>query len=86
MKKIFVSSFILMFLTVGAFASPNGVNHTADRQSLLNDMTDSWATFGKTESEKKEIIRRRKIERRQKRLQNIKKEQMKRTLDRYKKK
>lgn len=85
MKKVLISCLILVFMAGDVWAAPNRVNEAADRQTLLNNISDAWATRGKSESDKREIIRKRKIERRHKRLQKIKEQQIKQTLDRYKK-
>ena len=73
MKKSRVIIFILgvLILTANALASPNETNRVADRQTFFNDISDYFATIGKTENEKKEIIFKRRDERRKKRLENI---------------
>ena len=42
----------------------------ADRQTFLNNVTDTFTTIGKSENEKKQIIKERQAVRREERLRN----------------
>ena len=61
-----------MILTSDSWAALNEANRIADRQTILNEITDSWATIGKSDSQSREIRHIRRLERRQKRLENLK--------------
>jgi hypothetical protein len=69
MKKRLVFLFVLaMFaLCQPAFAV---VTSTANRQTTLNNVTDYLATVGKSEQDKKEIVKDRREIRREARLKN----------------
>jgi restriction endonuclease S subunit len=76
MKKLrYVTFFLLMFAfavsPVEAQKRDPSLTEQVRRQTFLNDVTDTIASFGKSETQKRKIIRQRKEARRLDRLKNI---------------
>ena len=73
-KKILLIVLILIFSSANVFAaiprSPVYRDPDNNRQTWFNKMSDSMATIGKSEKEKKDIKRERRLLRRQKRIDN----------------
>ena len=80
---IYIILLVLVFSSGSVWAAASDVNRFADRQTLFNSITDSFAANGKSESEKREIKRKRRQERRKKRLEKIKADQIKKTRERF---
>ena len=64
LRVIIVISIFALLMPTKSFADAD-----ADRQTIFNDTTDFITTIGKTKSEKERIIRQRKTDRRQERLE-----------------
>ncbi len=81
MRKFFLIIIVLLMANpVGADSEEE--NRAADRVTIFNQITDAWAAKGKSENEKREIIYKRKQERRLKRLEQFKNEHAKETKER----
>ena len=57
-----------MFVSATALYAQNSGSADADRQTILNDVTDFFATLGKSPSETREIVYNRRNARRKARL------------------
>ena len=86
-QKIAIIGLSAWFVLFAApFARANGIQDSAiaDRQTLINDTTDFLATVGKSDAEKKSIIRKRRQLRRSIRLEEIRKKRDAKTKKRMK--
>ncbi|OGX09089.1 MAG: hypothetical protein A2Z88_08235 [Omnitrophica WOR_2 bacterium GWA2_47_8] len=70
MKKVILIIVSIFLMCSASFALEPGANKAANRQTLLNDVTDFFATEGKPEYEKKRIKSLRKNSRRAARMEN----------------
>jgi hypothetical protein len=68
MKRNFIIAVICVLMAVPAYAGV-GAPVDVNRQTFFNDITDSVATIGKSDHEKKQIKHQRQLKRKKARLQ-----------------
>ena len=87
-RKNFLNIFLLSFVLLVMLFPPSAQSASytsADRQTLLNDLSDFFATAGKGEPEKRKVKRERRALRRSIRLENEREKKLGKTQKKIKK-